>query len=54
MATEYEITMTIKVEDVGNVKANPAALHNAVIDAVENITKKDVVKVEFCNIWEVN
>lgn len=45
MKTQFEITMTIEVEDVGGIKASSGVLSNSVIKAVENISDGTVVRV---------
>ena len=45
MKTKFEITMTIEIENVGDVPADSSAVSNSVVKAVENISSGDVVRV---------
>lgn len=44
-ATKFEITMQVKVKDVGDVPADRKALQEAITKATENISFGDVIQV---------
>lgn len=46
----YKLTMTIKVADVGGIKADPEVIQTSAIEAIENITTKGLIQVESCDI----